>query len=192
MPRDIVSTFSGLRPEVSALALGAWAAAVSAYDLTSTQRDRIKSAYGSLGEFFRSDARFEHLAIEVHPQGSVAIGTTVRPTSSAEFDVDLVVALHRIARHVHVAPASLLRDLWATAADYARAHGLTLERKRRCAQLRYADDMHADVTAVIQSPQGQTPPLDSAGVVPDREAMRYYDTNPKGYAWCFNRGDERK
>jgi len=50
------------------------------------------AGYESIGEFLSEHPFFGRLTVEVHPQGSMAIGTT-KPEGKAQFDVDLVARL---------------------------------------------------------------------------------------------------
>ena len=51
-----------------------------------------------IGDFLSEHPFFGGLTVEVHPQGSMALGTTTKPEGKAEFDVDLVARLTPAAR----------------------------------------------------------------------------------------------
>ena len=165
-------------------ASGALAAIAQAHALTDTDRERLESSYKSVGEFLAEQDFFGPLAVEVHAQGSMAIGTTTKPEGKAEFDVDLVARLMPTA--VRHDAGYLLDQLDDAMREYAEQHGLSVKAKRRCTQLQYANAMHTDVTPVIDWPSHVEAYGDVAGLVPDRERCEHLGTNPRGYVRFFN------
>jgi hypothetical protein len=165
-------------------ASGALAAITQAHTLTETERERLKSSYESIGGFLGDHSFFGDLTVEVHPQGSMAIGTTTKPEGKAEFDVDLVARLSPIAQRQ--SPVHLLEQMDAAMEEYAEQHDLTVEPKRRCTQVQYANSMHTDVTPVIDWPSHLEAYGEVAGLVPDRDRGEHLGTNPRGYVRFFN------
>lgn len=165
-------------------ASGALAAITQAHSLSDTERERLKSSYESIGEFLSEHSFFGGLTIEVHPQGSMAIGTTTKPEGKAEFDVDLVARLTSSAQRQNA--VYLLQQLDEAMGEYAERHDLKVEPKRRCTQVQYANAMHTDVTPVIDWPSHLEAYGDVAGLVPDRERGEHLGTNPRGYVRFFN------
>lgn len=80
-----------------------------------------------------------------YPQGSMAIGATIKSKKRADgYDIDIVAELKAPA---HLAPGKIL-DLLFTAISGpkgSRYHGM-VERQTRCVTVYYADGMHLDVT----------------------------------------------
>ncbi len=114
----------------------------------------------------------------IYPQGSFRIGTTVRPLSGDEFDLDLVCNLDLGVNHV--SPLVILNAVEQRLrqhGDYARM----IERKRRCVRLTYANEFHLDVLPARPS----WPPQGTQLLIPDRELMTWLKSNPKGYAEWF-------
>jgi len=191
MPRDGVEGFATTKAAVlSALptrsvgaVTGLLAAITDAHSLSPSERERLVSAYGSIGSFLKEDPQFQDVAVRVHVQGSMLIGTTTRPEGKSEMDVDLVLLLIRGLEH-RVPCTTLLNALYASLEIYAKRHDLAATRKCRCVQLQYTGQMHADVTPVIWSPR---PHLHGQhhGLVPDRELTAYNGTNPEGYGFWF-------
>lgn len=165
-------------------ASGALAAITQAHSLSDTERERLKSSYESIGEFLSEHAFFGGLTAEVHPQGSMAIGTTTKPEGKAEFDVDLVARLTSSAQRQSA--VHLLQQLDEAMSEYAERHDLKVEPKRRCTQVQYANAMHTDVTPVIDWPSHLESYGEVAGLVPDRERGEHLGTNPRGYVRFFN------
>jgi hypothetical protein len=166
-------------------ASGALAAITSAHTLTATERERLESSYKSIGEFLSDHDFFGPRTVEVHPQGSMAIGTTTRPEGKAEFDVDLVARLYSGVRGLD--PVLLLEKMDEAMGEYAKQHDLSVKPKRRCTQVKYASAMHTDVTPVIDWASFGDPFGDVAGLVPDRECGKHLGTNPRGYIQYFEK-----
>jgi hypothetical protein len=149
--------------------------------LTQTQYERAEDRYGTIGGWL--DARDSPLATWapiIYPQGSLRIGTTVRPLARQEYDLDLVCEFSRMDPRSVPDPVKLL-DL----VEYRlRQHDIyreRLERKTRCLRVTYANDFHLDVLPACPDPSS------GAGcvVVPDREAGWWVASNPRGYAAWF-------
>jgi len=176
--------FGGLPIETIGAANGVIGAITQAHALTDTELERLRSAYSSIGDFLVEDDFFGNHAVEVHPQGSLLIGTTTRAHGRREIDVDLVLLLRR---GVEVSlPCNVLLDrIHSTLKVYARRHDLVIERKRRCVQLQYSNQMHADITPVVQFPRIHGLHGQLFGLVPDADLSRYVGTNPKGYGRWF-------
>ena len=86
-------------------------------------------------------------SITVYLQGSIAIGTVVRPIGFNEFDVDLVA--HVPDLDVQLSPAAQKKLI----GDRLRAHGNyapLVEEMARCWRLNYAGEFHMDITPSIR------------------------------------------
>jgi len=168
-----------------ATATGVLAAITNAHALSETERDRLESAYGALGSHLTEHEVFKNVTLEVHPQGSMLLGTTTRPEGKVEIDVDLVVLLVQKLNE-RIESAALLSTLYEVVKEHTDRHDLGIHLKRRCVQIEYAGSMHADATPIVHSPHAYDRYGDTYAVVPDRDLSRYLGTNPKGYGkWFF-------
>lgn len=60
-------------------------------ELTATQFRNVEEKYRAVGDWLAADGSSLALfAPEVYPQGSMLLGTTVRPYGQNEYDLDLV------------------------------------------------------------------------------------------------------
>ncbi|OGS11994.1 MAG: hypothetical protein A2234_05055 [Elusimicrobia bacterium RIFOXYA2_FULL_58_8] len=113
-------------------------------------------------------------------QGSLRIGTTVKPINHNEFDLDLVCQLHVDWKQIGN-PVSLLdtveKRLKAPGSNYTDL----VERKNRCVRLNYANEFHMDILPACPDSTGP----EGALMVPDREAQDWKASNPDGYANWF-------
>lgn len=114
---------------------------------------------------------------EIYPQGSLRIGTTVRPWGREEYDLDLVLWL---ALYHNACPIEVLNLVERRLRDHG-TYSPMVERKNRCIRLNFAKQFHLDILPA-------RPDLRFGGtyvLVPDRAAEDWKESNPKGYAEWF-------
>ncbi len=152
---------------------------VIALQLTETQIKRMESAYGAIAAWLeQSDSPLAIYRPVIYPQGSAAIGTTVRPRLRTVFDLDFVL-------EVAFFPGSPM-ELYELLVERLEAHGTycnMIERKRRCVRLVYEGDFYADILGCRTAQ-----PVVVAGSidVPDRKTPSVWKaSNPRGYARWF-------
>jgi hypothetical protein len=121
------------------------------------------------------------LAPDIYPQGSLRIGTTVRPWRREEYDLDLVLWL---ALYQNASPIEVLNLVERRLRDH-EVYAPMVERKNRCIRLNFAKQFHLDILPA-------RPDLRFNGthvLVPDCAAKNWKESNPKGYAaWFEGRG----
>ncbi|MEK6285606.1 MAG: nucleotidyltransferase [Acidobacteriota bacterium] len=139
--------------------------------------------YQAIGKYLQAEgspiARYDP---DIYPQGSLRIGTTVKPRGRQEFDLDLVCELLGLKAEFCGNPIKLLTDIEA----WLKANGLykdKVELMNRCVRVNYEHQFHLDILPAC--PDG------AAGyccvVVPDRKAHGWKPSNPKGYAEWFEK-----
>jgi hypothetical protein len=120
---------------------------------------------------------------ELYPQGSVALGTTVKPLTGEEYDVDLVCELAIIYETVR-RPVQLL-DMVEGRMRESNVYKDRLERKKRCLRVYYEHDFHLDILPACPDP-GAGP---TCLVIPDRVEGGWQVSNPKGFVkWFQSKG----
>lgn len=147
--------------------------------LDATRRQRMESAYKALCTIINDDEGFfKGMEIDIYAQGSVPIGTTVRPFRGDEFDLDIV--LHIKKGYSQFTPLEIYNELLKKLKNDGRYSSM-VEEKRRCIRLKYAGDFHMDILPgcmiIITD--------DKNIMVPDRELRDWTVSNPKGYAEWF-------
>ena len=115
----------------------------------------------------------------IYPQGSMRIGTTVKPFGRDEYDLDFVCEFQF---HVNMlqSPIQLLRLLELRLREH-EAYRSILEMKNRCVRLNYANEFHMDILPAC-------PDVSIGGTclfVPDGKSQTWKHSNPKGYANWF-------
>ena len=111
--------------------------------------------YKSLGEWFdREGGFFEDAAIEIFPQGSFALGTTIRPIQEKEeYDLDIGCKVKN-GEYKSLHSQKYLKDsLGAELEIYRKAKGIKekMEPKHRCWRLEYQDEInfHMDIVPCV-------------------------------------------
>lgn len=144
------------------------------------QREMAQQRYEGVGDWLSKsdDPLLAEIAIRL--QGSVAIGTTVKPIGITEYDVDLVA--HVPDLNVTISPAMLKRNI----GDRLRANGHyapLLKEMPRCWRLDYANEFHLDITPSIPNPSCPF----GGELVPDKALRSWKASNPMGYRGKFER-----
>ena len=147
-------------------------------EITATQFETAKTRYEAVGAWL-STSNSPHLKqAQVYPQGSIALGTAIKPLAANEFDVDLVCYLLGIEYTLSaVAVKALIGDRLKENATYK---GM-LEEKQRCWRINYANEFHLDITPSIMNPRCKQ----NGELVPDKSLAQWKPTNPKGYIGRF-------
>jgi hypothetical protein len=147
--------------------------------LTPTQYLDAARHYEAVGKWLAAPgsalARFHPV---IFPQGSLRIGTTVRPLGRDEYDLDLVCELALLGFHDPVWVLDLVEQRLREHAIY----GPMVERMNRCVRLNFAKQFLLDILPA-------RPDLALGGshlLVPDRRLEEWKESNPKGYAAWFD------
>jgi hypothetical protein len=103
--------------------------------ITSTQRQLAEDRYKAVANYLaRDDGPLASFGLDIYPQGSLRIGTTVKPIASNEFDLDLVCHLDEKSPEWAEDPDALLllleRDLKANG-----RYTHMVKRMNRCLRL---------------------------------------------------------
>lgn len=148
--------------------------------ISKTQRELAEDRYHAVGTWLSKDEDlFDGAEINIYPQGSLSISTTVKPLSRQEYDLDLVCEVNE--SYEGKDPIELLDKIEQRLKDN-EIYKDKVERKNRCIRLNYANEFHMDILPA--HPVNPTP--DTCVMVPDRKAEDWKDSNPKGYTAWFN------
>jgi len=152
-------------------------------ELTETQYEAAKSRYETIGKWLAEADDIFLRNCKIYPQGSMNLGTSVRPIGRSEYDVDLIC-------HVpHLSPNSPPEYLKRLVGDRLKLNGrYAPEEKGRCWRIKYANEFHLDITPSIRNPGCAY----GGEYVPDKVQLEWKPSNPKGYqAWFEERAELR-
>ncbi len=155
--------------------------------LSRTQFETAESRYHTIGEWLlaeKSDIR--QYQPDIYPQGSLSLGTTVKPWWSNEFDLDLVCELN-VSSDNH--PGDVYQAIWNRMAEH-ETYRKMMKRMRRCIRLEYANDFHLDIVPAVPDPDADgdhilVPDL-HADLAPEHPKNNVWKpSNPRGYKDWF-------
>lgn len=149
-------------------------------ELTPTQYRNAEEKYRAVGAWLAlPGSALAPFAPVIYPQGSMLLGTTVRPYNSRhEYDLDLVCQLHRCGEQP---PLFVYEWVYGRLAENQTYKDM-LERLKRCLRLNYAGAFHLDILPACPNYH-----LGNGAIfLPDRKLACWKDSNPKGFAeWFF-------
>jgi hypothetical protein len=147
-------------------------------ELSETQFKLAEERYRAVGAWLAAAENPITRSATIYPQGSIVLGTTVKPIGREEYDLDLVSFVVLAER---LTPAELKKAIGDRLRANAR-YGDILEEKPRCWRLNYAGEFHLDITPSIPNPACRR----GGELVPDKQLRQYKPTNPKGYRNWFD------
>lgn len=154
-------------------------------ELDASRKLQMESAYRAVNDVLSRDEEFfKDITINVYAQGSLLIGTTIKPLSGEEFDLDIV--LHIEESYSNYTPSEIYDELYRVLSNHDTYEPL-LQRKNRCIRINYNSDFHMDVLpgCIISVNNNRL-------MIPeDSRRVSWSRTNPKGYAEWFKEIAER-
>ena len=148
--------------------------------LTATQYEAASQSYGAICSWLDDPESPLHIyRPSLYPQGSVALGTTVKPLKSDDYDVDVVCQLEIDPTDI-VEPLDLL-DLLQERLESNLTYAPLVKRMNRCIRINYERNLHLDILPARPDPSKLEPYL----LVPDRDTNDWKASNPKGYVEWF-------
>ena len=149
-------------------------------ELTDSMFQDARQKYEAVGKWLDDGDTIQSLGPRIIPQGSISLGTTVRPIGRDEFDIDLVCKL--LFSTPGQNPSYIMR-LVGNRLRANKTYEDMLEPLKRGWRLNYArsSKFHLDITPAV--PKGETP--NGEIYVPDREQRQWKPSNPEGYVKWF-------
>ncbi|MDQ6528931.1 nucleotidyltransferase [Flavobacterium sp. LHD-85] len=154
-------------------------------ELDATRKQQMETAYRAVNDVLSKDEKFfKDYIINVYPQGSLLIGTTIKPLPGEEFDLDIV--LHIESSYLLHTPAEIYDALYRVLSNHDTYKPL-LEKKNRCVRIDYNSDFHMDILpgCIITINNNRLM------IAEDERRISWSRTNPKGYAEWFKDIAER-
>lgn len=151
--------------------------------LTDTQYNNATRSYGAVADWLeREGSSLRAFDPHIYVQGSMALGTTVKPREREEFDVDLVCVLGLDPDRL--SPMHLYNLVHARLLEH-EVYGPMVERRDRCVRLNYKGEFHLDIIPACPRPQYGNLHGELAIVIPDCDQVRWINTNPKGFVLWY-------
>jgi hypothetical protein len=152
--------------------------------LSPTQHGKAEDRYKAIAKVIDGPSSpFVHLSSNMYPQGSMRLGTTVKPLEGPH-DLDFVCEF--TVSHKLVNPMALLDEMYQLFNDHG-VYGGMVEKKNRCVRIVYKDVFWLDILPACRDDiNGGT-----CVQVPDREQGKWTPSNPIGYAKWFEESSHR-
>ena len=146
---------------------------IAELELTPTQYDDATKSYEAVAAVLQKID--PQLSPSIFPQGSMRLGTTVRPIHEDRFDLDIICWLNVSGKH-HT-PDQVFNVVW-NALGQSEVYRQMRNKMKRCIRLEYAPErkFYLDVTPAVPD-WAQTDSL----YVPDREHKKWCSSHPIGF-----------
>ena len=145
--------------------------------LTPSLYEQATERYETIAKTIAKDEAFHKADLNIYPQGSFRLKTTVKPLSREEYDLDFVAELSADST---MNPHQLYDHIFRILSSDG-IHNKMLEKKKRCIRVNYANDFHMDIM-----PGKLVNAATHEIVVPDKELKNWYHhSNPIGFAEWF-------
>lgn len=157
-------------------------------DLTDTQEATITKAYNSVADWLnRNNSTLEKYDISIYPQGSMKLGTVVKPIARDDYDIDMVCILEKNSLGLS---AKQVKELVGNRLKENAIYKQMLDDEgKRCWTLNYADSLnfHMDILPAI-------PHIGQSILATHKNSdgtYKFFLTNPHEYAeWFKNRAQK--
>lgn len=164
-------------------------------EIPTTLRQEAEDRYYHLATWIREDNqdRF-YTDSEVYPQGSIRLGTIIRPINAEDdYDIDLVYC-RMIAKSSTTQKELMINtgEQLQRYINFLKQIGEelpVLQERTRCWRLQYKSKFHLDVLPAIpdeNAAENNVRDLDDAILITDKELRSWRFSNPRGYANWFN------
>ena len=163
-------------------------------EITDTQMESIETSYNAVAEWLDGGESFKkHGKVRIFPQGSVGLGTVVRPIND-EYDIDMVITINSCS----IEPL-ILKQMVGNRLKEHETYRKMLDREgKRCWTLNYSESLnyHMDILPT----EKDTHPIIYKGIpsisATNKDNERDYSlhsTNPEAYrAWFLLRAIKPK
>lgn len=140
--------------------------------------------YQTIANTIQEDDVFKRINLNMYPQGSFRLKTTVKPLNGDDYDLDFVVEL---PYDEEMTPRDLYDNIFRILA-HDGTHNDMVEKKSRCIRVNYANDFHMDIM-----PGQRISNIGTEIEVPDKELKRWYHhSNPIAFAdWFENQAKKQ-
>lgn len=152
-------------------------------DLTQSQEGAIEKAYNAVSDWLnRNDSELNKFNIFIYPQGSMKLGTVVKPLVRDDYDVDMVCLLRNNTYGLSAEQVKkLVGNRLKANANYKQ---MLKPEGKRCWTLEYSESLnfHMDILPAI--PNGKEA---VKATHKDSSGYCFIPTNPHGYANWFKK-----
>jgi len=150
-------------------------------ELDDSRRKRMEQAYSKVLEVLKKDqVFFKELDLELYSQGSVRIGTTVKPINREDFDLDTVLHIYDLYNKYD--PTKIYNAL-VRVIEADSYYSTICEKKDRCIRLNFKNDFHIDILPGCMVTEDDRNRI----AIPEKKLKSWSSGNPRGFGdWFLN------
>ncbi|MDE0151705.1 MAG: nucleotidyltransferase [Bdellovibrionales bacterium] len=150
-------------------------------NLSESLYEKLKERYQKISEYLQTHPELND--VKIYPQGSISIGTTVKPISQDEYDLDFVCEKDGL-NPFHL--FTIIKEYLKNNGHYSEL----VEEKKRCVRLNYKEKFHIDILPACSDKESLSQTGTSI-LIPDKELRSLLPSDPKGYsAWFWKKSKE--
>lgn len=115
-------------------------------ELTDSQEGAVEKAYNAVADWLnQNDSLLKEYGISIFPQGSIKLGTVVKPLKQDDYDVDLVCVFNKNANKLTAEQIKLF--VGKRLKENQRYKTMLGKEGKRCWTLQYSDSLnfHMDI-----------------------------------------------
>ncbi|MFI3167509.1 MAG: nucleotidyltransferase [Bacillota bacterium] len=149
-------------------------------NISESEFGSIEKSYNSVGDWLNAkDSSLREYGVEIIPQGSMRLGTVVKPIDENDYDVDLVCKLTKGAENL--SSTTLKEKVGARLKEHG-TYNQMIKESNRCWTLTYCDKLNYHMDVLPARIKGDM--LEAT----DKRLDSYIPTNPEGYfEWFLGR-----
>jgi hypothetical protein len=160
-------------------------AGIATLDLTDKQYERAVKEYKAIAAHLAARTSFfEKHFPDIYPQGSMDLGTCLRPFGRIEFDLDIVVVMYGSS---YMTLEETMNELGNALKGFPTGN-VTIERLDRCFRVNYPGDFHIDL---LPARPDASPSNPTAIKLPDCKSLRWGSSDPKSFKGFFEESKGR-
>ncbi len=153
-------------------------------ELTDSQEGAVEKAYNAVADWLnQNDSLLKEYGISIFPQGSIKLGTVVKPLKQDDYDVDLVCVFNKSANKLTAEQIKLF--VGKRLKENQRYKTMLGKEGKRCWTLQYSDSLnfHMDILPAVAAT--------SSNIIyathKERDLYKFISTNPHDYAEWFKK-----
>lgn len=158
-------------------------------ELTESQEGAIEKAYNAVADWLsQNGSPLKQYKISIFPQGSIKLGTVVKPYGKDDYDVDLVCLFNDNTKYLTAEQVKL--SVGERLKSNSRYKTMLTNEGKRCWTMQYSDNLnfHMDILPAVATNNSNA----ICATHKENGVYRFISTNPHDYAEWFKQKMQNK
>lgn len=158
-------------------------------ELTESQEGAIEKAYNAVADWLsQNGSPLKQYKISIFPQGSINLGTVVKPYGKDDYDVDLVCLFNDNTKYLTAEQVKL--SVGERLKSNSRYKTMLTNEGKRCWTMQYSDNLnfHMDILPAVATNNSNA----ICATHKENGVYRFISTNPHDYAEWFKQKMQNK